>query len=273
MKNISIFIFCFLCTLIEAQVMATFQSIHKQPTVQFDYWIYSTHAGNGSQTQYPTVPTNVTEMNAIFNTANSNTTLFRTGTTNSARILDWQSISELNAIGITLPNSGNFFALRIQGTFIPLETGTYTFTLSSDDASDLFFEGNPVITTYTGQAVPALGTRTGTINLTAGKAYSFFVRMQQGGGGFGLRLYWRSPSQNNAPTFYTSILPANTYFQSWTQNLQEMVSEVIGDLDSTKSVVKDIKKELANEKDIVRKQSSGKQFEFQPITLPTSDDN
>jgi hypothetical protein len=47
------------------------------------------------------------------------------------------------------------------------------------------------------------------------------------------------------------------------ENLQEMVSEVIGDLDSTKSVVKDI----------VRKQSSGKQFEFQPITLPTSDGN
>ena len=56
-------------------------------------------------------------------------------------------------------------------------------------------------------------------------------------------------------------------------NLENMVAEVIGDLDSTKSVVKDIKKELANEKDIVRKQSTGKQFEFQPITLPTSDDN
>jgi homoserine dehydrogenase len=55
------------------------------------------------------------------------------------------------------------------------------------------------------------------------------------------------------------------------ENLQEMVSEVIGDLDSTRSVVKNIKKELANEKDIVRKQSTGKQFEFQPITLPTSD--
>jgi hypothetical protein len=54
-------------------------------------------------------------------------------------------------------------------------------------------------------------------------------------------------------------------------SLEEMVSEVIGDLDSTKSVVKDIKKELANEKDIVRTQSTGKQFEFQPITLPTED--
>ena len=57
------------------------------------------------------------------------------------------------------------------------------------------------------------------------------------------------------------------------ENLQEMVSEVINDLDSTRSVVKDIKKELANEKDIVRKQSSGKQFDFQPIPLPTSDGN
>ena len=56
-------------------------------------------------------------------------------------------------------------------------------------------------------------------------------------------------------------------------NLENMVSEVIGDLDSTRSVVKDIKKELLNEKDIIRKQSTGKQFEFQPITLPTSDGN
>jgi parvulin-like peptidyl-prolyl isomerase len=57
------------------------------------------------------------------------------------------------------------------------------------------------------------------------------------------------------------------------QNLQSMVSEVIGDLDSTSSVVKDIKKELQNEKDIIRKQSTGKEFDFQPITLPSSDGN
>jgi peptidoglycan hydrolase CwlO-like protein len=56
-------------------------------------------------------------------------------------------------------------------------------------------------------------------------------------------------------------------------DLEKMVSEVIGDLDSTKAVVKDIKKELANEKDINVKQSSGEQFDFQPINLPTSDGN
>jgi uncharacterized protein YlxW (UPF0749 family) len=56
-------------------------------------------------------------------------------------------------------------------------------------------------------------------------------------------------------------------------DLEQMVSEVIGDLDSTKAVVKDIKKELADEKDINVKQSTGEQFDFQPIKLPTSDGN
>jgi FtsZ-binding cell division protein ZapB len=56
-------------------------------------------------------------------------------------------------------------------------------------------------------------------------------------------------------------------------NLENMVSAVIGDLDSTKSVVKDIKKELAHEKDIVHKQSTGDEFDFQPIKLPAEDGN
>lgn len=56
-------------------------------------------------------------------------------------------------------------------------------------------------------------------------------------------------------------------------NLESMVSAVIGDLDSTKSVVKDIKKELAHEKDIIVKQSTGDKFDFQPIKLPTEDGN
>lgn len=55
--------------------------------------------------------------------------------------------------------------------------------------------------------------------------------------------------------------------------MAEMVNLVIGDLDSTKSVVKNIKKELQSEKDINVKQSTGKQFDFQPITLPTEDGN
>lgn len=229
MRKLIALIFCIAHTGGQAQLMATYQPVHKQPNVQFDYWIYNTHAGNGNTLQYPIVPTNVTEMNALFNSANSNTTLFQTGTTNSARILDWTSTADLSSIGINVPNNGTYFGLRIQGTFIPTETGTYTFTISSDDASDLFFEGTAVLSTYSAQPVSALGTRTGTINLTAGRAYSFIARMQQGTGGFGFRMYWRSPTQNAAPSSYTSVHPASTYFPSWAQNLQELVTVPVMD--------------------------------------------
>jgi len=205
-------------------MLTPYHPIQSQPKVKFDYWVYSTSAGSGSTSQYPVVAASKADMDNIFNSNNSNTTLYQSGRTNSARILDWQSTPELSAIGINLPNGGTYFAIKIQGTFIPQETGTYTFTLESDDSSDLLIEGASIIGTYSGQAVPTLGTHTGTISLVAGKPYSFVARMQQGGGGFGMRLYWRSPAQNSAPSTYTSVLPANTYFQSWKQNLQELVS-------------------------------------------------
>jgi FtsZ-binding cell division protein ZapB len=57
------------------------------------------------------------------------------------------------------------------------------------------------------------------------------------------------------------------------QQMQQMVSEVIGDLDSTNSVVKKIKKELTDEKITNARMSSGAEFDFQPIKLPAEDDN
>lgn len=229
MKKVIALIFYLFSIIGQAQLMTAYQPVHMQPTVQFDYWVYSTHAGNGSISQYPIIPSNSTEMNNMFNSTNSNTTLVQTGTTNSPRILDWTSAAELSTIGINLPNGNNYFAFKIQGTFTPQESGSYTFTLESDDASDLFIDGALVIGTYLGQAVPALGTHYNSISLTAGKAYSFQVRMQQGGGGYGLRLFWKSPVQNSAPTSYTSVHPANTYYLAWTQNVQELVSVPIMD--------------------------------------------
>ena len=224
MKKVIALIFSIASMVGQAQIMAAYQPVQKQPRVQFDYWVYSTHAGNGTSTQYPIVASTKAEMDNIFNSTNSNTTVYQTGKTNSAKILDWTTASELSTLGINVPNSGTYFAFKVQGTFIPQETGTYTFTLEADDASDLIIEGTSVIGTYSGQAIPALGTHTGTISLTAGKAYAFEARMQQGTGGFGFRLFWKSPTQNSAPSYYISVLPASTYYQSWTQNLQEIVT-------------------------------------------------
>ena len=224
MKNVITILFVFFLGAINAQILTPFQSIQNQPKVQFDYWVYSTHAGNGSTTQYPSPPINKSDMDKLFNTSNTNTTLFSSGRTNSAKILDWTSSSELSNIGINLPNSGTYFAMKIQGTFIPLESGTYVFTLQTDDASDFTLNGNSVTTLYSGQAIQSIGTNTGSISLTAGQRYTFEIRMQQGASGFGLRFYWKSPIQNAAPTSYQSTIPSNTYYQSWTQNLQELVT-------------------------------------------------
>lgn len=216
MKKVLVFIFIFFLNKIEAQILTTYNGVQSQPKVQFDYWLYSTHAGNGSLTQYPANAASKSDMDNIFNTSNSNTTLVKTGRTNSSRILDWQNSTELSALGITAPNSGTYFAMKVQGTFIPLESGTYAFTLEADDASDLTINGSAIISTYSGQAVPALGTHTGTIVVTAGQKYFFEVRMQQGGGGYGMRLYWKSPVQ--------SATIANGYTTNWSQNIQELVS-------------------------------------------------
>ena len=129
----------------QAQIMATYQPVQKQPRVQLDYWVMNTHAGNGSSNQYPLVASTKAEMDNIFNSTNSNTTVYQTGKTNSAKILDWTTVAELSTLGINVPNSGTYFAFKVQGTFIPQETGTYTFTLEADDASDLIIEGTSII--------------------------------------------------------------------------------------------------------------------------------
>jgi hypothetical protein len=191
----------------QAQFLAPFQSIQKQPKVQFDYWVYSTASA---------APTTKAQMDDLFNTSNGTTTITQSGRTNSSKIIDWQAAADLSAMNINLPNSGTNFALKIQGTFIPLESGSYTFTLETDDAGDFAIDGNNVVTNYNALAIAALGSHTGTISLTAGKAYSYTIRMQQGAGAYGLRLYWKAPTQ-------TATI-ASGYTTNWSQNLQELVS-------------------------------------------------
>lgn len=208
MRALLLIFFLISCFLAEAQFMAPFQGVPNQPKVQFDYWVYSTAA---------TAPTSKAEMDLLFNTANGTTSITQSGKTNSSKIIDWVAAADLSPIGINLPNSATNFALKIQGTFIPLESGTYTFTMESDDAGDFFIDGTSVVTNYNALAIAALGTHTGTISLVAGKAYSFLIRMQQGGGNYGLRLYWKSPTQ--------AATVASGYTSNWAQNLQELVSK------------------------------------------------
>ena len=57
------------------------------------------------------------------------------------------------------------------------------------------------------------------------------------------------------------------------ENMKGLVGQIVGQLDSTNSVVKKIKTELTDEKDKTSRLSNGEQFDFVPIKLPVEDDN
>lgn len=89
---------------------------------------------------------------------------------------------------------GSYNAIKSYGYFIPKETGTYSFGVDGDDGVDIVIDGN-VVTSFYGPHGYG-GYRYGTINLVAGNSYSFQVRMQNVGGGWGVYAVWKRPSQS-----------------------------------------------------------------------------
>ena len=156
--------------------------------------VFSTHNGNGSTSQYANYPTSLTEMDKCFNTSFSNTILRWSGTLSSSIVLNWSSWSTLSSNGVTVPNNGEYFSTEVTGTFVPAESGTYTFGINSDDGSDLLINGVLVKSFYGGHGMS--GYQYGTINLVAGTQYTFKARMQEYGGGEGLAVVWKRPSQS-----------------------------------------------------------------------------
>ncbi|MBA3826693.1 MAG: glycoside hydrolase family 3 C-terminal domain-containing protein, partial [Ktedonobacterales bacterium] len=76
------------------------------------------------------------------------------------------------------------------GTITPPATGTYTFSLTSDDGSRLFINGTKIIDNWRDQAA---NTQTGTVSLTAGQTASIEVDYYQGGGLSQVNLGWQYP--------------------------------------------------------------------------------
>ncbi len=88
---------------------------------------------------------------------------------------------------------GTSWSARWTGTLHPPTTGTYTFSLTSDDGSRLFVNGQQVINNWADQPPT---TKTGSIALTAGQPVSIEVDYFQDGGGSQLNLGWQIPNQN-----------------------------------------------------------------------------
>jgi hypothetical protein len=157
--------------------------------------IFRTHFGNGSQTQYSQYPSTRTEMNRLFSTSWSATTLWWTGNLNATTSLNFLNFGTLTSAGASVPNNGDYYSTEVTFTMVAAETGTYSFGLASDDGSDLTIAGTSVIEYYGGKGVGVY--KYGTYNMVAGQQYTVIARMQEYSGGDGLILVWRRPSQSS----------------------------------------------------------------------------
>ena len=155
--------------------------------------VFRTHAGNGNTSQYPNFANNRAQMDMMVSTAYSNTTLWWSGTMNANTCLNFTAWTTMTSAGASIPNNGDFYAVEVSGIFTPIETGTYFFGINSDDGSDLIINGTLVTSYYGGHGMG--GYQIGSINLVAGTPYTFVARMQEYGGGDGMAVVWRRPSQ------------------------------------------------------------------------------
>lgn len=146
-------------------------------------------------------PENSNEFSSYVNPAN----LVSSGTNSASLLLNWDNSGTLTDANIAIPNGGDQFAVQVSGYFIPQESGIYTFTCEGDDAVDLFIDGVNVANHYGGHGIEGLGSHTGTIELNVGEIYTFRARMQENGGGEGLKVFWRKPSESNSNDWYIDI--------------------------------------------------------------------
>jgi beta-glucosidase len=100
---------------------------------------------------------------------------------------NWNGQSPQSGVGATQ------WSAKWTGTIVPPATGTYTFSLSSDDGSRLFINGQQVIDNWRDQAT---NTETATVSLTAGQAASVEVDYYQNGGASNVSLGWELPGQD-----------------------------------------------------------------------------
>jgi hypothetical protein len=118
-------------------------------------------------------------------------TVYASGVSTAQKTLYFQNGWTPSAV----PNGGAYTGIKVTGYFVPKETGTYSFGVDGDDGVDFSLDGN-VVTSFYG-AHGFAGYRYGTVSLVAGKSYTFMARYQNWGGGWGMYLVWKRPSQSN----------------------------------------------------------------------------
>ncbi|MFB6203284.1 MAG: PA14 domain-containing protein [Candidatus Nanohaloarchaea archaeon] len=93
-----------------------------------------------------------------------------------------------------LPSGG--YSWKAEGYIYAPESGTYTIGIDSDDASDVFVEGQKIASWYGGHAVAGGYGHSGQITLSRGW-HPIKVRMEEGGGQDGVSLAWKKPGESD----------------------------------------------------------------------------
>lgn len=101
-----------------------------------------------------------------------------------------------------LPGGG--YSWKVEGYIIPPESGTYTIGIDGDDAIDIFINNTNVVNWYGGHGFDGNYGHSGNINLTGTNKYSFRARMEEGSGGDGISVAWKTPSNSS----WTQIPPS-----------------------------------------------------------------
>jgi hypothetical protein len=155
-----------------------------------NYTSYKTHNGTASLNQYGQFANTAAEFDNMLNTANSNTTITHTGEVPLATMC--------NGSTGTPHWGGDLYAIKFEFWFIPTQTGSYSFGINSDDASDISVDGTIISTYYGGHG--ASGYQYGSKSMVAGTRYKIVARYQEYGGGDALYVRWSRPS---APSSYS----------------------------------------------------------------------
>ena len=157
------------------------------------YKVFSTNGGDGTVGSHH--PDNSSQFDALLNPSTAGTEWTHQGRDTGTKALTWPWPNTLPR-----PNDGVWFGWEITGYFVPEETGTYEFKISSDDRSDFYLDldddgtfesgtDEQVVYYYEGPSVYEKN-----VSLTKDTPVKFRVRYSQGSGGANLYLKWTKPS-------------------------------------------------------------------------------
>ena len=111
--------------------------------------------------------------------------------------------------GLNSPMTGvpiNGFSTRWTGTVQAIESGTYTFTTTSDDGAKLWVDNTLLVDKFVNQGTTSWS---GTINLVAGQKYPIKMEYFENGGGAIAKLSWTRPGMTSTIIPTSQLFPAS----------------------------------------------------------------